>query len=41
MTYKELLDTVSFEEIVPYFEKYHGSKGVLPYIGFTMTCFVI
>ena len=29
MTYKELLDTVSFEEIVPYIEKYHGSKGCL------------
>ena len=29
MTYKELLDSVSFEEIVPYIEKYHGSKGCL------------
>lgn len=29
MTYKELLDSVSFEEIVPYIEKYHGEKGCL------------
>ena len=29
MTYKELLDSVSFEEIVPYIEKYHGGKGCL------------
>ena len=29
MTYKELLNSVSFEEIVPYIEKYHGGKGCL------------
>lgn len=29
MTYKELLDSVSFEEIVPYIERYHGKKGCL------------
>lgn len=29
MTYKELLDSVSFDEIVPYIEKYHGGKGCL------------
>ena len=29
MTYKELLDSVSFEEIIPYIEKYHGGKGCL------------
>lgn len=29
MTYKELLDSVSFEEIVPFIEKYHGGKGCL------------
>ncbi len=29
MTYKELLSSVSFEEIVPYIEKYHGDKGCL------------
>ena len=26
---KELLDSVSFEEIVPYIEKYHGEKGCI------------
>lgn len=29
MTYKELLDSVSFDEIVPYIEKYPGGKGCL------------
>ena len=29
MTYKELLDSVSFDEIVPYIEKYPGCKGCL------------
>ena len=29
MTYKELLDSVSFEEIIPYIENYHGGKGCL------------
>ena len=29
MTYKELLSSVSFEEIVPYIGKYHGGKGCL------------
>jgi len=29
MTYKELLSSVSFEEIVPYIGKYHGVKGCL------------
>lgn len=29
MTYKELLDSVSFEEIMPYIEKYHGGKNCL------------
>lgn len=29
MTYKELLNSVSFDEIVPYIEKYHGGKGCL------------
>ena len=29
MTYKELLDSVSFDEIVPFIEKYHGGKGCL------------
>ena len=29
MTYKELLDSVSFDEIVPYIEKYLGGKGCL------------
>ena len=27
MTYKELLESISFEEIVPFIEKYHGGKG--------------
>lgn len=29
MTYKELLDSVSFDEIVPYIEKNPGGKGCL------------
>ena len=29
MTYKELLHQVSFDEVVPYIEKYHGEKGCL------------
>lgn len=43
MTYKELLDSVSFEEIVPYIEKYHGEKGCLALykIHYDMICYVI
>jgi len=41
MTYKELLDSVSFEEIVPFIEKYHGDKVASPCIRFTMICCVI
>ena len=29
MTYKELLDSVSFDEIVPYISKYHGDNDCL------------
>ena len=43
MTYKELLDSVSFEEIVPYIEKYHGGKGCLALykIHYDMLCYLI
>ena len=43
MTYKELLDSVCFEEIVPFIEKYHGDKGCLALykIHYDMLCHLI